>query len=391
MLDGIYYNPTTIYFGKNAQLRIGEEVKKYSQNILLLYGKESFKKYGLYEQVTKSLQLEGIRYIELGGVKSNPSASLVYAGITLCRKENLNFILAIGGGSVIDSAKAISIGTPWPGDFFDFFEQKTIPKKALKVATILTIAGSGSESSPGAVITHEEKKIKKTCDSPLMAPVFSILNPEITLTVPKYHTSCGIADAISHVLERYFTNTTYVDCSDRICEGLIKTLMRYGLLVKDTPDNYDVRAEIMWACKLAHDNTAGFGRKQDWSAHKIAHGLGVRYDIAHGAALSVIFPAWMKYVYKKNMDKFAQFAKRVFDVDINSINTEQAIALSIDKFSQFLKTIGMPLSLREMGIQDKLGFSEIAEDCVRDMPSGTIGNFVRLSPEDIVNILEIAH
>lgn len=389
MLNGIYSQPTTIYFGRGTEFKVGKEVKKYSKNVLLHYGKDSFKKYGLYDKVTELLKYEGLRYIELGGVKPNPSSDLVYEGIELCRKENIDFILAVGGGSVIDSAKAISIGVPWPGDFFDFFEEKAIPEKALKVGTILTIPGSGSESSTGGIITHEEKKLKRACDNPIMAPVFSILNPEVTLTIPQYHTSCGIVDAIAHVFERYFTNTTYVDCTDRICEGLIKTLMKYALLVKDTPDDYDIRAEIMWACKLAHDNTAGFGRKQDWSSHKIGHEISAIYDVPHGATMSVVFPAWMKYVHKTNIDRFEQFANRIFDT--NSIDSEKVIMSAIENLIQFLKSIGMPTTMREIGINDRTHFTEMAEKCVKYMPSGTIGNFVRLSPHEIVNILEIAY
>ena len=285
MINGTCYNPTIIYFGKDTDAKVGEEVAKYSHKVLLHYGGQSFKKYGLYDRVTASFKSAGISYIELGGVKSNPDAELVYKGIELCRKHDIDFILAVGGGSVIDSAKAISIGVPWEGDFFDFFEGKQIPQKALKLATVLTIPGSGSESNPGSVITHKEKGVKIPYAHTLMFPVFSILNPEVTYSLTAYHTACGIVDAISHILERYFTNTTYVDCTDRICEGLVKTLMKYGILVQDAMHDYDVRAEIMWACKLAHDNTAGFGRKQDWSSHMIAHEIGAIYDITHGAIM----------------------------------------------------------------------------------------------------------
>jgi alcohol dehydrogenase YqhD (iron-dependent ADH family) len=277
MLNGIYYNPTTIFFGKGMESKVGEEVAKYAKKVLLHYGSGSFKKYGLYDKVVASLSAAGVSYIELGGVKPNPRVDLVYEGIELCRKNDIVFILAVGGGSVIDSAKAISIGVPWQGDFFDFFEGKSTPKKALKVATILTIPGSGSESNAVAVITNEEKELKVACSNSILAPVFSILNPELTYTLNNYYTASGIVDAISHVLERYFTNTTNIDCINRIGEGLIKTLMKYAVLVKNAPANYDVRAEIMWACKLAHDNTAGFGLKQDGSSHKIAHELGVLF------------------------------------------------------------------------------------------------------------------
>lgn len=390
MLNGVYYNPTIVYFGKGWESHAGEEVSKYSKKILLHFGGESFKKYGFYDKVSASLKASGISYFELGGVKPNPRANLVYEGIKLCRKEHIDFILAVGGGSVIDSAKAISIGVPWQGDFFDFFEGKHIPQQAIKIATILTIPGSGSESNMGTIITHEEKGLKLGCSHPLMFPVFSILNPEVTYSIPDYYTHCGIIDAISHILERYFTNTTYVDCTDRIGEGLIKTLMKYAVLVKNEPYNYDIRAEIMWACKLAHDNTAGFGRKQDWSSHSIAHEIGAIYDVPHGAVVGVIFMAWMKYVYKANTKIFMQFADRIFDIDLTLNSNEQIIVLIIDRFKQFLKTIGMPITLREIGIYDRTHFNEIAGKCVKFSKSSTIGNFTRLSPQDIINILESA-
>ena len=301
MLDGIIRNPTEVYFGHGAELNVGNLIKKHSNKVLLHYGGNSFKKYGLFERVADSLKNAGVEFIEIGGVKSNPEADLVYESIDVCRKENIDFILAVGGGSVIDSAKAIGIGVPYSGDFFDFFEKKQKPQASLKVGVILTIPGSGSETSDSAVITHSQLKKKYDCSNPLMFPVFAILNPEVTFTVSKFYTSCGIVDAIAHVLERYFSNTAYVDCTSRIGEGLIKTLIKYANIVDKEPDNYDVRAEIMWACKLAHDNTAGFGRKQDWSSHSIAHELGLIYDVTHGATLAVIFPAWMKIVYKINL------------------------------------------------------------------------------------------
>ncbi|MBF0329415.1 MAG: iron-containing alcohol dehydrogenase [Nitrospirae bacterium] len=387
MLSGVYRNPTTIFFGRGVELTVGEEVKKYSKKILLHYGGESFKKYGLYEKVANSLKSSGIEFIELGGVKSNPEAGLIYEGINICRKEKIDFILAVGGGSVIDSAKTVGIGVPYEGDFIDFFNKKQIPQKSLKIGTILTVPGSGSESSDGAVITNERVKVKYDCGSPVMYPVFSMLNPEITFTVPRQHTFCGIVDAITHVLERYFSNTAYVDCSDRICEGLVKTLMKYALLVDKEPDNYEVRAEIMWGCKLAHDNTAGFGRKQDWASHKISHEIGSRYAVAHGAILAVIFPAWMKYVYKTNEQIFLQFANRVFDIEKGALENSQAILVAIDKFQLFLKAIGMPSTLQEIGLINKTEFADIANNCVSVMPSGTIGNFVRLSTQDIELIL----
>lgn len=387
MLHGIYRNPTTIFFGKDVELDVGKETAKYSKKILLHFGEESFKKYGLYEKVTNSLISSAIDFIELGGVRSNPEAKLVYEGINICRKENINFILAVGGGSVIDSAKAIGIGVPYKADFFDFFEKRQIPQNSIKVGAIITLPGSGSESSDGAVITHSLLRKKCDCGNPVMYPLFAMLNPETTFSVPQFYTSCGIVDAITHVMERYFSNTSYVDCTDRICEGLVKTLMKYALLVENDPLNYDVRAEIMWACKLAHDNTAGFGRKQDWACHKIAHEIGARYNVAHGAILAVIFPAWMDYVSKMNERIFLQFAHRVFDIEPDSLEISPIILLAVNKFREFLKVIGMPSTLRDLGLTERAEFPDIAECCVSVMPSKTIGNYVRLSAQDIEMIL----
>jgi alcohol dehydrogenase len=394
MINGIYYNPTMVFFGEGMESGVGGEVAKYSRNILLHFGGDSFKKFGLYDKVTASLRETGVRFVELGGVKPNPRAELVYEGIDLCRKNNIDFVLAVGGGSVIDSAKAIGIGAPWGGDFFDFYEGKQIPHETLKVGTILTIPGSGAESNAGSVITHEGKTLKLACSYPLMMPVFSIMNPRVTFTLTHYQTTCGIVDAIAHVFERYFSNTPYVECTDRIGEGMIKTLMKYAVLVKKEPVNYGVRAEIMWACKLAHDDTAGFGRKQDWSSHAISHELGAIYDVPHGAALGVIFPAWMRYVYRTNMDRFTRFAVEVFGIDAGDRDegkADRAILSAIDKLKSFLGSIEMPVTLRDLGVRDKTRFTEISQKCVRGMKSGTIGNFIRLSPQDVSQILEIAY
>lgn len=391
MINDTYYNPTAIYFGKGMESRTGEEVARYTNKVLLHYGCNSFREFGLYDRITTALRAAGVDYIELGGVKPNPSAALVYQGIELCRKKSIDFILAVGGGSVIDSAKAISIGVPADADFYDFFEGKNSPQNALRVANVLTIPGSGSESNSGAVITHEEKIVKIPYAHPLLFPVFSILNPELTCTLNAYQTACGIIDSITHILERYFTSTTFVDCTDRIGEGLIKTLMKYALLVQEAPYDYDIRAEIMWCCKLAHDNTAGFGRKQDWSSHKIAHEIGAIYDIAHGAIMGVIFLAWLKHAYQANINRSALFATRILEIPVEQTDPQPAIMAAIDKFEAFLKALPMPTSLRELGIQEKSYFPTIAQNCVRPMPSGTIGNFVRLSAQDILKILDAAY
>lgn len=390
MLNGIYHNPTIIYFGKGMISQVGAAVLLHAKKVLLHFGSESFKKYGLYQKITDFLKASKIDFVELGGVHPNPRADLVYEGIKMCRKHNIDFILAVGGGSVIDSAKAISLGVIYEGDFFDIFEGKQAPLKSLKVASVLTIPGTGSESNSGTVITHSEKRLKLSYSNPLMFPVFSILDPEATYTLTEHQTACGIVDAMTHILERYFTLTTFVDCSDRICEGLLKTLMKYAYLVQKDPRNYNIRAEIMWASKLAQDNTAGFGRKQDWASHMIAHELGARNDIPHGEILSVIFPAWMQHVYHANIERFVQFAERVFDIPAHGRDPEIIILSAIDRLRQFFRDVGMPTMLSEIGVSDRTQFEEIASHCVKLMPSGTIGNFVRLSTSNIVQILSKA-
>jgi len=387
MLSGIYQNPTTIFFGKEGEQYLGPEVSKHSQKILLLYGNRSFKEHGFHEKIITSLKENNVSYVEVEGVEPNPQAELIYQAIKICKKENIDFILAVGGGSVIDSAKAISIGVPYEGDFCDFFENKAIPKQALKIATVLTIPGSGSESNEGAVISFGEKQRKLSFSHQLMFPLFSILNPEMTFSLSNFYTSCGVVDAISHLFERYFSNTEYVDCTDRLGESLIQTLMKYAPLVLNEPTNYDYRAEIMWACKLAHDNTAGFGRKHDWATHFIAHEFGAKYNIAHGAALSILFPAWMEYVYPKSPDKFYQLFTRIFNIQAET--KEETILQGIYKFKSFLKTINMPCTFSELNLDIQNDLDEISKKSVRTMPSGTIGNFIRLSPTDIINILQI--
>lgn len=387
MLDGVYRNPTTIIFGKDSETQVGEEVMKFGKKVLLHYGNESFNKFGLGAKIKTSLADSDISFIELGGVTADPNADLVYAGIELCRIENIDFILAVGGASVIDSAKAIAIGVPYEGDFFDFFENISLPRKMLNIGVVLTISGAGSESSNAAVITKSNKKY--SCGSPVMFPLFAIMNPELTYTVPEKLTACGVVDSISHVLERYFSNTSDVDTSDRICESLIKTLMKLGRNVMKTPLDYGIRAELMWAAKLAHDNTAGFGRKQDWATHTIAHEIGARYDQPHGSILAVVFPAWMKFMSQKNELIFKQFSQRVFDIESETMNIPEPIISGIEAYEDFLLEMGMPTSLHMLGVMDKSEFTAIAQACSKTTQSGTIGNLTRLNEEDIIEILTL--
>ncbi|MBE3089436.1 MAG: iron-containing alcohol dehydrogenase, partial [Actinobacteria bacterium] len=351
MENFVFQNTTKIIFGKGTEKSAGAEIKKYSNKVLLHYGGQSIKKYGLYERVIKSLADADIEFIELSGVQPNPVLSMVKEGIELCRKNNIGFILAVGGGSVIDSAKAIAIGVPYEkDDVWDFFMGKAKAEAAVSIGVILTITAAGSESSVVSVILDEKTQMKKGYHSSLMLPKFAILNPELTYTLPAFQTACGSADIMSHIFERYFTQSKNTDLTDRLCEGALKTVVENTPIVLANPENYDARAELMWASTLAHNGLLGTGRIEDWGSHKIGHELSAVYGVTHGATLSVIFPAWMKYVYKQNIGRFKQFAFRVWGVD-PCFGDDESIALEgIKKLRDFFKEIGLPTTLKELNI-----------------------------------------
>jgi len=383
-----FYSPTYFVFGKGTESTAGEYVKKFGgTKVLLHYGEGSVIRSGLLDRVKKSLDVQNIPYIELGGVKPNPRSGLVYEGIELCRKEKVDFILPVGGGSAIDSAKAIAAGVPYSGDFWDFFQGKPI-EKALPIGTVLTIAAAGSEGSENTVITKEEGMLKRGAGSELLRPVFSILNPELTATLPAYQTACGAVDIMAHVFERYFTNTTGVEVTDRLCEAILLTMIKETPEAIANPTNYDARANILWAGMVAHNNICGVGRRQDWSSHTIEHELSALYDVAHGAGLAVVFPAWMKYVMHHDMNRFAQFAVRVWGCKMNEANPAETAKEGIQRFEAFLKLIGMPTTFAEIDAK--------AEDIpymVKNIGlkgQYTLGSFVKLKEEDIANIYKLA-
>jgi alcohol dehydrogenase YqhD (iron-dependent ADH family) len=387
MLDGIFRNPTTIYFGKDSAHRALNEVPAQGSRVLVVHGKQAVERFGLLDFVKGKFAARGIFHLTLEGVRPNPTADLVYSGIELCRQHHIDFLLAIGGGSVIDTAKSIAIGVLYDGDFFDFYLRKSVPMRMLSVGTIVTITGAGSESSDGAVITKDG--CKYSCGSPAMYPQFSVLDPSYTTSVPKFLTACGVVDAISHVLERYFTKATAVLTSTELSEGLIRALMRNGEALLADLGNYELRAEVMWASKLAHDNTVGFGRKHDWASHTIAHELGARYDKAHGALLSMVFPAWMTFMQRKQSNVFERFGTGVFGLAGDDANDLGRAA--INAYRSFLGRIGMPRTLTEcLGTDASAEFEAIARACSATTVSGTIGNFERLNQDDIVEILTIA-
>jgi alcohol dehydrogenase YqhD (iron-dependent ADH family) len=389
MENFIYNNPTKILFGRDTEKDIGAEIVPHAERVLLHYGKGSAERSGLLDRVRRSLEGAGITYYELGGVQPNPRVSLVYEGIDCCKKNGIGLVLAVGGGSVIDSAKAIAAGAPNSDNVWDYFCKKSRPKAILPIAAVLTIPGAGSESSGSAVITNEETKEKLDYMDGRLRPVISVLNPELTVTVDPYYSAMGVADAMAHIMETYFTNTSYVDVTDRMCEGVLKSLVKYGYIVTREPDNYDVRAEIMWAGKMAIDGTLGAGRTGDWGSHYIEHEVSAIYDVAHAAGLTAVLPAWMEYTYRHNRNMFIKFAMRVFNIEYDPDDPDITILKGIESLKSFFAAIGLPVSMRELGIKDRSGLDKMAENAARH-GGGSIGNFVKLEQKDIREILERA-
>ena len=383
-----FHSPTEFVFGKDTENECGKYVKKYGgSKVLIHYGGGSAVKSGLLDRVKKSLETEGIAYCELGGVKPNPRDTKIYEGIELCRKENVDFILSVGGGSCIDSAKAIAIGVPYDGDFWDFYTRKAEIKTALPIGTVLTIAAAGSEGSGGSVVTKEEGMLKRDAGSDLMRPRFSVLNPELTCTLPAYQTGCGATDIMAHVFERYFTNTKEVEITDRLCEAVLLTMIKETPRVIADPNNYEARANIMWAGTVAHNDIVGVGRSQDWNSHGIEHELSGLYDCAHGAGLAVVMPAWMEFVMHHNVMRFAQMATRIWGCEMNFENPEETAKQGIKRFRKFLHEIGMPINFEELGAKEEDIPFLVEKHGVGD---GQTWGFVRLSAADITEILTIA-
>lgn len=387
MEDFVYCDPTKIYFGRGAEEQVGEIVRAYTDHVLLVYGQHSIKKSGLYDRILASLAKADVAVTGLAGIVGNPRLSAVYEGIELCRRDKITLILAVGGGSVIDTAKAISVGVPYKGDVWDFYIKKAVPSAALAVGAIPTMTGAGSEMSNSNVITREEEHLKRSFDSDLIYPRFSILDPELTLTAPSYPTACGAYDILSHLMERYFTRVKHVDVTDRLLEGVMRTVLHYAPLVLKEPDNYDYRAELMWASVWAQNGSLSTGRIGDWGCHAIEHELSGEYDIPHGEGLSMITASWMRYVCKKDMDRFEQFARRVFDVDFPSYDQAAAVEEGIIRLESFSQRLGLCIgtSRLEMSEEDieRLAGRAVAHSPVR-------GRFLKMKAEDIAEILRIA-
>jgi alcohol dehydrogenase YqhD (iron-dependent ADH family) len=384
-----FFSPTYFAFGKGQEKDTGMYVKRFGgSRVLIHYGGGSVIRSGLLDRVKRSLDAEGISYVELGGVQPNPRSGLVYQGIELCRKEKVDFVLAVGGGSAIDSAKAIAAGTVYEGDFWDYYQGKPVDK-ALPIGTVLTIAAAGSEGSPDSVITKEEGMLKRGATGEALRPAFSILNPELTQTLPPYQTAAGITDIMAHLLERYFTNTKDVETTDRVIEGLLMSMIHEAPKVIADPNDYQARANIMWAGMLAHNNCCGVGREQDWASHNIEHEISAVSDCAHGAGLAVVFPAWMRYTMHHNVMRSAQLANRVWGCPMDFADPEATAKAGIEAFRGFLKSIGMPGTLAELGASAEDIPHMAHSACYGNGGKGFVGNYVTLNEEAVTEIYKL--
>lgn len=391
MHDFIYYTPTKVIFGKESEAQIGTLVQEQNcKKVLIHYGSGSARRSGLLERIEASLKKAQISYVELGGVVPNPRLSLVYEGIDLCKREGVDFILAVGGGSVIDSSKAIGYGVANGGDVWDFYDFKRTPQGCLSMGAVLTIAAAGSEMSDSSVITKEEGWAKRGCNSNFGRLKFTVMNPELTMTVPAYQTACGCADILMHTMERYFNHGENMELTDRISEALLRTVLKNAKILVEQPDNYEARAEVMWAGSLSHNGLTGCGTDGgDWATHKLEHELGGMFDVAHGAGLTAIWGSWARYVYRERMERFVRFAKNVMDIAIQE-NEDVTAVKGIEAMEAFYRMIGMPASLTELGINPRdEQIKEMAQKCDTSA-KGNLGKVKHLTKEDMAAIYRAA-
>ena len=387
MLDFVFENHTKTIFGRNAIESVGKETAAYSKKVLLHYGGGSIKRNGVFDAVTSSLKAAGVEWVELGGVQPNPVLSLARMGIKICRKEDIGFILAIGGGSVIDSAKTIALGVHYDGDVWDYYTGRPYDE-SLPIGVVLTIPAAGSESSCDAVLTNEDGMLKRaSCSSPMMRPVFAIMNPEVTYSLPDWQTFSGVSDIMAHIMERYFTTTPDVEVSDRLCEGLLKAVMTAARAVQMNPNDYAARAEIMWAGSLAHNNICGVDRGQEWVCHMLGHEVSAEYGATHGATLAMIFPHWLEYVYRSHLDRAVQFADRVFGVEYDMGHAEAVALEGIRRLRAFFSSIGMPAKFTDLGIDNP--DIELLADKALDFGKKKLGTYYPLTRDDVVNIYKM--
>ncbi|MDY0138526.1 MAG: iron-containing alcohol dehydrogenase [Candidatus Izemoplasmatales bacterium] len=389
MENFIFNSPTKFIFGKNTESQIGEVLKSYNaKKILIHYGTGSIKRSGLFDRVVEAIEAVNIQYIELGGVVPNPRDTLVYEGIELCKKENIDFILAVGGGSSIDSAKAIAAGAKYDGDFWDFYDRKAEIKDALKVGVILTIPAAGSEGSNSSVITKTDGMLKRGLNTEFYRPTFAIINPELTYTLPAYQTAAGIVDMMSHILERYLTKSKNVILVDRLSESTLVSIIEAARVVMKEPTNYEARATICWASTIAHNGFLGVGRISDWATHRLEHELSALYDVTHGAGLAVMFPAYMQYTIMEDIQRYRRFAIKVFEIKDNKRKPLKVAQAGIKALQDFFKEIGMPTSFKDIEAKEE-DIPKLVEK-LRINVGERIGNFKSLTMEDAENIYHIA-
>lgn len=385
MNDFIYNTPTKVYFGKGKEKEIGNIIAEYGyKKIMLQYGKGSVVRSGLLDTIKSSLVQSGIEFCEMGGVEPNPKITFVREAIKVAKEKNIDLIVAVGGGSVIDSCKYTALGAKTDCDVWDFAMGRVKPIDAIPVACVLTHSAAGSEMSNSAVITNLELNMKKGCSTELNRLKFAIMNPELTYTLPAYQTACGVVDIMAHTMERYFTLCDDTDLTDRIAESILKAVISAGKVVKENPTDYEARATIMWASSLSHNGLTGCGRENFLAVHQLEHALSGEYDhVAHGAGLAVLFPAWAKYVYKTNVKRFSQFARRVWDI-VES-DDEKASIMGIEAMSNYFKSIGMPTTLREFGIPNVA--DRLADLCTYQK-TRVIKNYIPLDYNVIKEIFE---
>lgn len=386
MLNFEFCSPTKFVFGKDGQHNVGSLVREFGgSRALIVYGGGSVVRSGLLAQVTASLDAAGVAHLELGGVKPNPRSDLVYEGVRLCKENGVDFVLPVGGGSTIDTAKAIADGALYDGDFWDFYCGKAQVTRALPHGCVLTIPAAGSEGSNSAVITQLDGNLKRGLNTEFHRPRFAVMNPELTFTLPRYQLACGITDMMAHIMERYFTNTPDVALTDRLAEALLCSIIEAAPIAIANDHDYESHATLMWAGMLAHNNSVGVDREQDWASHQIGHEISAKYDTAHGASLAVVFPAWMQYVYKHDVARFVRFATRVWGIDPTRKTDEETALAGIAAMKAFFASIGMPQTLEQAG-----GKAEDIPALAANVVNGKTGHFVELLPPQIEEVLRIA-
>ena len=389
MNNFVFYSPTEFVFGKATEMQVGALARKHgARKVMIVYGGGSVVRSGLLDRVKQSLQEAGIEYCLMGGVQPNPVDTKVYEGIEFCRREQADMLLPVGGGSVIDTAKAIAAGVVYEGDFWDFYIGKAKVTKALKVAVVLTIPAAGSEGSGNTVITKLDGLQKLSLRVPeVLRPVFSIMNPELTYTLLPFQTACGVADMMAHIMERYFTNTQEVEIGDRLCEGTLMAIINEAPKVMRNPEDYGARANLMWAVMIAHNGTCGVGCEEDWASHFLEHEISAIYGVTHGAGLSVIFPAWMTWMVEHNVGKIAQYAVRVWGVPESE--DKKAVALEgIGKLKNFFTSLGLPVTFKELGVENP-DIDRLADSLHRNKGE-LVGNYVKLTKLDSKEIYRLA-